>query len=41
MGKYINCIDCKYVYDCEQTYLGGCTDGEEWEENGEKENEND
>ena len=20
------------MYDCERTYLGGCTDGEEWEE---------
>ena len=31
--KYIDCKDCKYMYDCERTYLGGCTDGAEWEEN--------
>ncbi len=32
MDKYIECINCKYVYDCDRTYLGGCIDGEEWEE---------
>ena len=31
--KFIDCKDCKYIYDCERTYLGGCTDGAEWEEN--------
>ncbi|MBQ9113890.1 MAG: hypothetical protein IJY05_03100 [Clostridia bacterium] len=31
MGKYIDCKDCQNQYDCERTYLGGCTDGKEWE----------
>ena len=35
--KMVDCWNCKYQYDCERTYLGGCTDGEEWSE--EKENE--
>ena len=32
MSKYVECQNCKYQYDCERTYLGGCTDGEEWSE---------
>lgn len=32
MEKYIECINCKYMYDCERTYLGGCMDGKEWSE---------
>lgn len=28
----VECNDCKNVYDCERTYLGGCTDGEKWED---------
>lgn len=32
MGKYIDCKDCQNQYDCERTYLGGCTDGKEFEE---------
>lgn len=28
--KLIKCKDCKNIYNCERTYLGGCTDGEEW-----------
>ena len=28
--KYVDCHNCKNIYDCERTYLGGCTDGEEW-----------
>ena len=39
MGKYIECKDCRYFYDCERTYLLGCTDGEEWSDE-EEENEN-
>ena len=35
--KYIECINCKYVYDCERTYMGGCTDGKEWSEDEENE----
>lgn len=31
-SKYVECHNCKYQYDCERTYLGGCTDGKEWEE---------
>ena len=31
-GSYIDCHKCKHRYDCERTYLGGCTDGEEWSE---------
>ena len=31
-GGYIDCHRCKHRYDCERTYLGGCTDGEEWSE---------
>ena len=30
MNKYVECQNCKYQYDCERTYLGGCTDGKEW-----------
>ena len=30
MSKLIECVNCKNMYDCERTYLGGCTDGEEW-----------
>lgn len=30
--QYIKCCDCKNMYDCEYTCLGGCTDGKEWEE---------
>ena len=26
----VDCHDCRYMYDCERTYLGGCTDGKEW-----------
>ena len=36
MGKYINCHNCQNHYDCERTYLGGCTDGKEWENETEK-----
>ena len=32
MEKYVECHNCKEQYDCERTYLGGCTDGKEWEE---------
>ena len=32
MGKYIDCHNCQNHYDCERTYLGGCTDGKEFEE---------
>ena len=32
MGKYVECQNCQEQYDCERTYLGGCTDGKEWEE---------
>lgn len=36
--NYVDCQNCKNMYDCKQTYLCGCTDGEEWCE--EKENYN-
>lgn len=32
MSKSIDCKNCKDMYDCERTYLGGCTDGKEWED---------
>ena len=32
MEKYVECQNCQEQYDCERTYLGGCTDGKEWEE---------
>ena len=32
MEKYIECHNCQKQYDCERTYLGGCTDGKEWED---------
>ena len=32
VSKIIDCKDCKYQYDCERTYLGGCTDGKRWED---------
>lgn len=28
----VNCKDCKEMYHCEKTYLGGCTDGKVWED---------
>ena len=31
MSNVVECKDCKNIYDCERTYLGCCTDGEEWE----------
>lgn len=30
--QLVDCYDCKHMYDCERTYLGACTDGEEWSE---------
>ena len=27
---FVDCRDCKNMYHCEKTYLGGCTDGEVW-----------
>lgn len=40
MGKYIECKDCRYIYYCQLTYLLGCTDGKEWgEESEDEENE--
>lgn len=30
--KLVECNNCKHQYDCERTYLGQCTDGEEWGE---------
>ena len=33
--KYVDCHKCQYMYDCEYTYLGGCTDGKEWEDDNE------
>lgn len=38
--KYVECVNCKKMYDCERTYLCGCTDGEKWYDEEEKENEN-
>ena len=35
--KYVECFNCQYMYDCERTYLGGCTDGKEWSEDEENE----
>ncbi len=32
MDKYVECQNCQEQYDCERTYLGGCTDGKEWKE---------
>lgn len=29
--KYVECKDCENMYDCERTYLGGCTDGKKWD----------
>lgn len=29
--KFVDCHNCKNMWDCERTYLGGCTDGEKWE----------
>lgn len=41
MFKYVDCHNCKNMCDCERTYLGGCTDGEELEETEKENNEND
>lgn len=30
MEKYVDCHNCQNQYDCEKTYLGGCTNGQEW-----------
>ena len=30
--RLVECHNCKHQYDCERTYLGQCTDGEEWGE---------
>lgn len=32
IDKYVDCQNCEYQYDCDKTYLGGCTDGKEWGE---------
>ena len=37
--KFIECKNCTNIYDCERTYLGGCTDGEEWESVSEEKND--
>jgi hypothetical protein len=29
-NKFVYCNNCKKSSDCERTYFGGCTDGEEW-----------
>lgn len=29
--QYVMCKDCKEMYSCEKTYLGGCADGKKWE----------
>lgn len=39
MKMFVYCENCKYVYYCEKTYLLGCTDGEEWGDNEESEND--
>ena len=31
-NKLVDCYNCKNQYDCDKTYLGCCTDGEEWTE---------
>ena len=28
--EYVECHNCAEQYDCERTYLGGCTDGKKW-----------
>ena len=38
-GGLVDCHNCKYQYECERTYLGGCTDGKEWEEEEAEEDE--
>lgn len=30
VNKIIKCEDCQEMYYCEYTYLGGCTDGKQW-----------
>ena len=37
MSKRVDCSSCKHMYDCDYTYLGGCTNGKEWEEDGDNE----
>lgn len=31
-NNYVECYNCNYKWDCERTYLGGCTDGKEIDE---------
>ena len=31
MDKIIWCKNCIYMYECQNTYLGGCSNGVEWE----------
>ena len=37
MKKYTECHNCENKFDCERTYLGGCTDGEEKKRTDDKE----
>ena len=32
MRKYVDCHKCKEECDCDRTFLGGCCDGKQWEE---------
>lgn len=36
MDNIVKCENCIYMYHCERTYLGGCSNGIEWSENEEK-----
>jgi hypothetical protein len=38
-NKFVKCYECKNAWDCERNYLGGCTDGEEWNEEKESNDE--
>ena len=28
--KVVVCTECRKIYECGRTYLGGCTDGKRW-----------
>jgi hypothetical protein len=36
-NEFVECENCVFMYRCTRTYLGGCTDGIEWDKKEEKE----
>lgn len=38
MNDIIKCENCTYMYECEYTYFGSCSNGVEWENEEKDEN---